>query len=208
MEINMFKGLRLYLSIFVACFAVLLLINLNKSSPIEIDNGENILAFGDSLTQGVGASPNYDYPSQLAKILNQNVINAGISGETTAEGLKRFERTVNQYNPDAIILLEGGNDFIRNVPRQITHDNLSKMISIAQNKHIPILLVSVPEKGLFLSDAEIYKALAKEYNVPILLDVVSDLLSEPAKKSDLIHLNNDGYFELATKIAEQFHIKN
>ena len=203
----MFKGLRLYLIIFIACFAILFFVNLNKPSPIEIDDGSTILAFGDSLTQGIGASPNHDYPSQLERILKVKVINAGISGETTSEGLKRFIRTLDKYNPDAVILLEGGNDFLRNVPRQITHDNLSKMINITQSRHIPILLVSVPEKGLFLSDAEIYNSLAKEHNVPIVLDVVSDLLSEPAKKSDLIHLNDAGYLELATEISEQFNIK-
>ncbi len=204
----MLKGLRFYLIIFVACFAVLLFINLSKSRPVKIDNGSTILAFGDSLTQGIGASPYYDYPSQLAGILNQKVINAGISGETTAEGLRRFEKTLNKYRPDAVILLEGGNDFIRNVPRRITYENLSAMITVAQSKHIPVLLVSVPEKGLFLSDAEIYKALAEAHNIPVLLDVVSDLLADPAKKSDLIHLNNDGYFELAEEISEQFHIRN
>ena len=204
----MFKGLHRYFFVLAACFVVLFLINLNKSSPIELNDGATILAFGDSLTQGIGASAYNDYPSQLSRLLGQKVVNVGISGETTSEGLKRFEKTVNEYSPDALILLEGGNDFIRNVPRNLTHQNLSQMIDIAKNKHIKILLVSVPEKGVFLSDAEIYKSLAKEHNVPLVDDVLSELLGTPAKKSDLIHLNDQGYYDLAAAISKQFNFTN
>ncbi|MBM7072740.1 arylesterase [Shewanella sp. 202IG2-18] len=201
----MFKGLHRYLFILAACFVVLFIFNSNKPSLIELNDGATLLAFGDSLTQGIGASANQDYPAQLSKILNQKIINAGISGETTSEGLKRFEQTINEHSPDAIILLEGGNDFIRNVPRSVTHQNLFQMIDIAKAQGIEVLLISVPEKGIFLSDAEIYRSLAKEHNIPLLTDTLSDLLGTPAKKSDLIHLNNQGYFDLALAISKQFN---
>ncbi len=203
-----FKGLKRYLFILIACIAVLVYINSRKPNLISLSTNATILAFGDSLTQGVGASPHKDYPSQLAKILGHKVINAGISGETTTQGLKRFENVLNDTNPEAIILLEGGNDFLRNVPRHTTHQNLSKMITLAQSKNITMLLVSVPEKSLFLSDAEIYKSLAKEYNIQLLEDSLSNLLSKPDKKSDLIHLNDRGYHELALSISEQFNFQN
>ena len=164
-----------------------------------------ILSFGDSLTQGVGASRGKDYPNQLAQIVGRSVVNAGISGETTEGGKRRFAEVLEQNQPDVVVLLEGGNDFLRNVPRAQTKANLGAMIEMAQARDIKVLLVAVPAKSLMLSDALIYQELADQYHVPLLSDTISDLLGDRSVKSDTIHLNDTGYKKLAIAIAKKLN---
>lgn len=172
-----------------------------KLTPLAPDSV--ILAFGDSLTFGKGAADGQDYPSQLALLTGRKVVNAGISGETTAEGLARFESVLNQSAPELIILLEGGNDILRNQDLAATKNNLQSMITIAQNRAIDVVLVAVPSKQLFLSPASFYRQLADINNLVLLEDTLSDLLKNPAMKSDTVHLNAAGYRVLAEQVYQQ-----
>lgn len=76
------------------------------------------------------------------------------------------------------------------------------MIEQAQAKRIPVLLVAVPQKSLFLSPSPIYAELAKEYQLVLVEDALSGLLKSPSKKSDAIHLNDAGYLALAQAIYQ------
>ncbi len=175
------------------------------SQPSTLPPHVRILSFGDSLTEGVGASVGNDYPAHLARILDRTVINAGISGETTSGGVKRFAATLEEHQPDIVILLEGGNDFLRNLPESETIQNLSTMITEAQAQGIQVLLVAVPQKSLFLSDAKLYGELAAKHNVPLLDGALTSLLGNSSNKSDLIHLNDGGYEKLAQAIADKLN---
>ena len=134
------------------------------SIPALSDNAR-VLAFGDSLTYGVGASKGQDYPSQLAAMSGFEVINAGVSGETTSGGKQRLGKLLALHNPELLILLEGGNDFLRNQSKAQTKANLANMIEQAQAKGVPVLLVAVTQKGLFLSASPLYLELAEEYQL-------------------------------------------
>ena len=90
---------------------LLLLQGCQKAAIEPLAPGATIVAFGDSLTAGVGASSGADYPAQLASLTGYRVVNAGVSGETTAEGVKRLPAVLAKYSPELLILLEGGNDF-------------------------------------------------------------------------------------------------
>ncbi|HMO78256.1 MAG TPA: GDSL-type esterase/lipase family protein [Candidatus Paceibacterota bacterium] len=85
--------------------------NLNNITNYPPKNGP-VVAFGDSLTAGVGATANQDYVSQLQRQAGVNIINAGVSGDTTAEALARLNRDVLVYNPSVVIIWLGGNDII------------------------------------------------------------------------------------------------
>lgn len=171
-----------------------------KLQPLS--SGATIVAFGDSLTEGIGASKTASYPNQLAQITGLNVINAGISGETTDRGLARFEDVLKQYNPELVILLEGGNDILRNHNQLQTKQNLAQMIAIAKQRNVQLLLIGVPEKNLFSSVADFYDELAEEHQLTYIREVVSDLLKTKKYKSDQIHLNAQGYRVLAQQIME------
>ncbi len=177
----------------------------SSTQPASLPDQVRILSFGDSLTEGVGASVGHDYPTHLARILDRTVTNAGISGETTSGGVKRFATTLEEHQPDIVILLEGGNDFLRNLPEAETIKNLSTMITEAQAQGIQVLLVAVPQKSLFLSDAKLYGELAAQHNVPLLDGALTSLLGSSSNKSDLIHLNDKGYEKLAQAIADKLN---
>ena len=156
-----------------------------------------ILAFGDSLTVGVGAPKKDSYPSVLARLSGRRVINAGVSGEVTSEGLTRLPIMLEEYQPRLVILLQGGNDILRGKEIGLTKANLSAMITMVQNRGADVVLVGVPEKKLFSDVAPIYKELAIEYNIILLDNTLSMLLKKNKYKSDPIHLNALGYKKLA-----------
>ncbi|ACV27797.1 arylesterase [Kangiella koreensis] len=194
--------LKKYLCLTLILVGSVLLTACSDPKLQPLSSNATIVAFGDSLTEGIGASKEGSYPSQLAMITGLEVVNAGISGETTDRGLARFEDVLMQYNPELVILLEGGNDILRNHNQNQTKQNLAQMIDIAKQNNVQVLLMGVPEKNLFSSVAGFYDELAEEHQVAYMRGEVSDLLKTKKYKSDQIHLNAQGYRVLAEKIAE------
>ena len=172
--------------------------NAPKMDPLLED--DVILAFGDSLTAGNGVKKNHSYPAVLAAISGMTVVNSGISGETTDRGLKRLPEELEKHNPALLILLEGGNDILRNHNPASTKQNLRKMIQLAQEQGVQVLLLGVPEKNLFSDSAPFYAELAEEFDLVFDGDTISSIMRSPAKKSDSVHFNEAGYRELAESV--------
>ena len=160
-----------------------------------------ILAFGDSLTYGSGAKENQSYPAVLSKLTGRNVINAGIPGEVSAQGLERLPALLDRYRPELLLLCHGGNDLLRRISSTITRANIESMIDAALQRNIPVLLIGVPKPGLiFLDSAKIYSEIAEKYNLVYEGEVLPDVESDSDLKSDQIHPNADGYQRIAAAI--------
>lgn len=159
-----------------------------------------ILAYGDSITAGNGAPPVQNYPSQLAKKLQRTVINAGVPGEVSANGLKRLPALLDKYRPTLLLLCHGGNDMIRKLGKDKLAKNLRAMIDEAISRDISVVLIGVPKPGIFLDSLDIYSQIAGEYNLPIEREIVQKVLSDNALKSDLIHPNASGYAMIADAV--------
>ncbi|ALO44116.1 arylesterase [Pseudoalteromonas phenolica] len=168
----------------------------------RLQQDDVILAFGDSLTQGVGVSKQHSYPSVLESLSGVTVINAGISGETTSEGLNRFADVIEQHAPTLVILLEGGNDILQNKNLDETQENLNDMIEIAKSYGVEVVLIGVPQKNLFSSSAPLYQALADKHQVVFEPTLISRLMKKPSMKSDYIHFNKAGYKTMAESIYQ------
>lgn len=192
--------IRFMKSVFLAFFLVSLS-GCNSPELKPLAANATILAFGDSLTAGVGTSRDKSYPAVLQELSGIKVINRGISGETTAEGLTRFEEVLDQSTPDLIILIEGGNDILRNRPYSDIKANLNDMIGIARSRNIQLVFLGIPEKKLFSSSAPFYQQLADEHQLVYDHNLISDLLRTRNLKSDPIHFNQAGY----RKMAEAIH---
>lgn len=168
----------------------------------KLDSEAVILAFGDSLTFGTGASKGNSYPDHLAKITNLEVVRAGIPGEQTPAGLARLQSVIDQSQPQLVILCLGGNDMLRKKSRETMRDNLSAMIEIIQENDAQVVLLGVPEPAIFnLSAEESYQQLATEYSIPLENEIIANVLGKQSLKSDPIHPNDEGYKKIAEAVA-------
>lgn len=183
-------------------FFSLLLAGCSEAPLAPLGEDAVILAFGDSLTAGVGASRGEDYPEVLAELTGLEVINAGVSGDTTAGGLVRLPDILEDTRPDLMILLLGGNDILRNRSSAKTRDNLAAMIELATEQGTEVVLLGVPEKNLFSAAAPFYDELAERYEVVYERELIGRLLKRPGYKADPIHLNDKGYRVLAEELQQ------
>tara|TARA_R110002153_G_scaffold18021_4_gene63166 strand:- start:47048 stop:47701 length:654 start_codon:yes stop_codon:yes gene_type:complete len=160
-----------------------------------------ILAFGDSLTFGTGAnSQTESYPAVLQQLTGRTVINAGIPGEISQQGLLRLPLILEQTKPDLVVLCHGGNDLIRKLGNDQLKSNLEKMISMIQTSGADVVLIAVPRFSVTLSVPDLYTELASTYKLPIELTIIPELERNSATKSDTIHPNAMGYQLLAKRI--------
>lgn len=162
--------------------------------------GDVILAFGDSLTYGTGAGREDSYPSVLARRVGVQVINSGVPGEVTEKGLERLPKVMARVKPKLVILCLGGNDMLRRQDPRQTEDNLKQMVRVIRDQGAAVVMLGVPEPGLFLSTADIYERVASELGVPLEDDIIPDLLGDNRYKSDHVHPNAAGYARLAEAV--------
>ena len=180
----------------------LLCISCSESYPLtKLPANATILAFGDSLTYGTGASRQKDYPSMLASLTGLKVINAGIPGEISASGNNRLPALLDQHQPQLLILIHGGNDILKKIATATTQSNLENMIQVTKQRNIDVILLGVPRPGLlFLDNAEFYQTLAETHKIPADFETIPAILSKNSLKSDLIHPNDAGYLLMAENI--------
>ncbi len=162
--------------------------------------GDVILAFGDSITFGTGAGREESYPAVLSKRIGFEVVNAGVPGEVTTKGLKRLPRVLDRVRPKLVILCLGGNDMLRRQNSEQTEENLKQMVRLIRAKGAAVVMLGVPEPGLFLSTADIFDRVASELDVTLEDDIIPDLLGDNQYKSDHIHPNAAGYARLAEAV--------
>ncbi|MGD2062667.1 MAG: arylesterase [Nitrospirota bacterium] len=167
--------------------------------------GATILAFGDSLTFGTGAEPGEAYPAVLAALTGCAVINAGVPGDVTASGVERLPALLDEHRPDLVILLHGGNDILQRRSATAMAENLRTMAEMARRRGAAVVLVGVPQFGLFFRPPDLYADLAKELALPYDGESLAELERNPALKSDPIHLNAAGYRLLAERIHALLH---
>ncbi|HXH69649.1 MAG TPA: arylesterase [Pyrinomonadaceae bacterium] len=182
-------------------------INRNAQRPIsapQIDSDKpKIIAFGDSLTAGFGLAEKESYPYLLQQQLRADgfdyeVVNAGISGETSLGGLERVDWVLEQENVRILILELGANDLLRNMPVVKMKQNLSRIIEKAQAKNIQVLLCGMlapPTMGAQYQREYItaFPDLAAEYKVPFLPFLLENIaLDKNLNQADGIHPNAAG----------------
>jgi len=160
-----------------------------------------VLAFGDSLTYGIGANPNESYPAVLEKKIGRKVVSAGVPGETSAQGLARLPAVLDQVHPQLLVLIHGGNDFLRRLDENQAAGNLRAMGKLARERGIAVVILGVPKPGLFPSSASFYREVANELGAPYDADTLPAILKDNELKADYVHPNAKGYAMLAESVA-------
>lgn len=161
-----------------------------------------ILAFGDSLTFGTGAQPNQSYPAVLAGLTGRKVVNAGIPGEVSSEGLKRLSATLDETLPALLVLCHGGNDLLRKQSQDELRRNLREMVQLARGRGVAVMLIAVPEPNLAVKPPALYAEVAREFSLPLEEDILADIVTTRKLKSDHVHPNAEGYRRLAEAVAK------
>lgn len=189
-------------SLFVAvCLAVLLAACDRAPTLPRIAQHDVILAFGDSLTHGTGASRDTAYPAVLASLTGRTVVNAGVPGDTTASALERLPGVLAEHKPRLVLLCLGGNDMLRKHPQSETENNLRLLVQTIRASGAEVMLIAVPEPKLFGGAPDFYGRVAREMRLPLEDDVFNDVLKDNRLKADPIHANAEGYRVVAERLA-------
>jgi acyl-CoA thioesterase-1 len=166
------------------------------------DQRPKIVVLGDSLTAGLGLSPAESFPALLQRRIEEehmafDVVNAGVSGDTSAGGLRRLDWSLDE-GARVLVLALGANDGLRGLPVAEMKQNLARIIETAQAKHVAVILTGMeapPNYGgeYAVAFRQAYRDLAQQYNVrfvPFLLDKVA---GQPSlNQADGIHPNPQG----------------
>ena len=168
----------------------------------KLDGSAVVLAFGDSLTFGTGALASESYPAILERRIGRKVVNAGVPGETSAQGLERLPEVLDEVKPRLLILCHGGNDFLRRLDDARAAANVREMIQLARSKGIPVVLIATPKPGLPPSIPTFYGEIATELGVPFEEGVIRTVLFDASLKSDMVHPNGAGYAQIAGAVEK------
>lgn len=159
-----------------------------------------IVAFGDSYTEGTGASRDTAYPAVLSRALAVPVLNAGVNGETAYEALPRLQRDVLRHEPAIVIIEFGVNEAFRGYPVQRALDGLEEILVAVTDAGIRPVLVGVHFWDYQENFDSGLRALGQEYGAPVVLDVLNGILSDEDLRSDRYHPNAEGYAIMAERI--------
>lgn len=161
-----------------------------------------IVAFGDSLTAGFGAEPGKSFPDFLQKDLDAQglkwrVVNAGVSGNTTTDGLDRVKEVL-AYKPRVTIVEFGGNDGLRGLPIETTRSNLDQIIRMLQAAGSKVVLAGMTLPPNYGPDyikpfQQVYAELAAKYKITRIPFLLSDVVLRPGlMQGDGIHPTAQG----------------
>jgi len=193
-----YKVRRLLTNLFSGFLFIVILMNASTGYGEPV-----ILAFGDSLTAGFGVDPKDSYPARLQRLLNEKgyhykVVNAGVSGDTTAGGAARINWVL-QHEPEIVIIELGANDGLRGLPISEMRKNLGLIIEVCQKKGAKVLLAGMeitPNLGAEYSQdfRESFTLLAQQYKIPLVPFFLENVAARPdLTQPDGVHPLANGY---------------
>ena len=196
------QSLQRYTFLVVALVTVAAIAYLRSGPPraARPTAGQNLIAFGDSLVSGRGTSAGRDFVSVLATRLGEPVINAGRNGDTTETALARLDRDVLSRNPKVVLVLLGGNDFLRRVPRHTTFANLATIVDRIRQRGSAVVVVGVSGGILADSDSDDYEAVARAASAGFVGDILSGIMGRSELMADAIHPNDHGHAIMADRL--------
>ncbi|MCW8930985.1 MAG: arylesterase [Gammaproteobacteria bacterium] len=177
-------------------------------SASESSTHKSLLVFGDSLSAGYGITTDHNWTDLLQNKLNEHnkkiqLINASISGDTTANGLNRLPQALKQFQPDFILIELGANDGLRGLSLSHIRKNLELLIqsSIAANTEVILMEILIPPnygKKYTLAFKQIYHQLANKYSLTLLPFFLQDIAINPElMQADGLHPNEQAQSEIA-----------
>ena len=174
-----------------------------ERSPAVLPEGAVILVFGDSIAYGTGAASGESFPAVLEKLVGRKVVNAGVPGELTRDGLKRLPGVLAEVRPHLVILCHGGEDMTKEVEAGEIIANLRKMVQLIGEAKAEVFLIAVPPPAPHFQPAAFYNQIARDMEVSIEVYALSNVLSSKETHSEGLHPNAKGYAALAGELAKR-----
>jgi acyl-CoA thioesterase-1 len=176
----------------------------------QTDTRHRLVAFGDSLTAGFGVEHGLSYPDFLQKLIDAKqypwrVINAGVSGDTTTDGLARLPGLL-EYKPEIVLLELGANDGLRGIPVDATRANLDTIITSLENAGAKVILAGMtlpPNYGPdYIKPFEnVFTSLASQHGIPLIPFLLDGVGGQPAMmQRDGLHPNAEGNRRVAENV--------
>jgi acyl-CoA thioesterase-1 len=173
-----------------------------KAAPAKTDK-PRVIFLGDSLTAGLGLDIGDSFPSLIQNRLTRegyefDVVNAGVSGDTSAGALRRLDWAMADGDPRILVVALGGNDGLRGLPPEQLEQNLAAIIERGQKRGLIVVLAGMEAPPNFGADytarfRAVYPTLAKRYNVPLIPFLLEGVAGDPAfNQADGIHPNQRG----------------
>ena len=177
----------------------------DKKTAQPVPPGSTVLALGDSLTFGTGASAETSYPTVLAGLTGWNVVNAGVPGDTSAQALARLPALLAEHQPKLVIVSIGGNDFLRKLPESDTRAHVHAICKQSLAAGAQVLLVAVPRATVAaalgqMTDHALYAEVSKDLKIPLQREAWGEVLAQPDLRADAVHANARGYAQFARSV--------
>ena len=171
----------------------------NKTAQ-PVPPGSTVLALGDSLTFGTGASAETSYPTVLAGLTGWNVVNAGVPGDTSAQALARLPALLAEHQPKLVIVSIGGK-----LPESDTRTHVHAICKQALAAGAQVLLVAVPRATVAaalgqMTDHALYAEVSKDLKIPLQREAWGEVLAQPDLRADAVHANARGYAQFARSV--------
>ncbi len=160
---------------------------------------KTIIAFGDSLTAGYGIGPGSNYVGILKRKIGRPIIIAAKSGRTTAEALLALDSEVISRRPDIVIVLLGGNDFLKGAPKSTLFGNLRQIVSRIKAARAEVILVGIPAGFSDEYDRE-FENLAAETSSIYVPNILKGILGAKEFLWDQVHPNIEGHKIMAERV--------
>ena len=171
--------------------------------PAATDRTPRVIFLGDSLTAGLGLDADRSFPALIEARLkeagyNYRVVNAGVSGDTSAGGLRRLEWALGEGEPKVLVVALGGNDGLRGLPPPQLEENLASIIEEGQRRGLTVILAGMEAPPNFGSEytsafRQTYQDLARKYKVSLIPFLLQGVAGDPAmNQGDGIHPNERG----------------
>ena len=178
--------------------------SLNSVKNLQAGTGKQVIVLGDSIAAGYGVAEEQAFPSVLSRKLGVPILNRSVSGDTTAMGLNRLQKDILDEEPWLVIVELGGNDYLRNVPKSQTEENLRQIVTAIQQQGAIAVLLGINVGRLGDEYKEMFDRLAKETQAYLIPQVLKGIIDNPKhRQDDIIHPNVAGQEFLATRVAEE-----
>ena len=173
-----------------------------------VSAGSAVLALGDSLTYGTGATSDTSYPAVLAGLSGWQVVNAGVPGDTSAQALQRLPALLQEHQPALLLVSIGGNDLLRRLPEADLRANLKRICELGLAGGAQVMVIAVPRPSVAaavigsLSDHPLYAEVGHALKLPLHERGWSSVLADEALRADAIHANARGYALMARSVYD------